>query len=180
MQVDPNPFYGGDEASLSLQELQQWARNRASPKFELSPFSSITTEGTPPARSQAYAVSLAPSIVPAQSVFVKCLVDSGVAKYGSFKLLDSLYSCHSGRLKQVPRSKVDVFKSKEISLVDKRKLMRFLQFAAGDYERTQELTGNENMPFLDLLTDVFHLNEDLSLDVAFALALCRDRRGEVH
>jgi hypothetical protein len=41
----------------------------------------------------------------------------------------------------VPGSKEDVFKDKSVSLVDKRRLMRFLMFVAGEYEQDNLYQG---------------------------------------
>lgn len=48
---------------------------------------------------------------------------------------------NDGSIKKVPGSKEDVFKDKSIGLLDKRRLMKFLMFAAGDFEEDDILVG---------------------------------------
>ena len=45
------------------------------------------------------------------------------------------------RIRRVPGSKEEVFKDKSISLVEKRRLMKFLLFAAGEFENDDILKG---------------------------------------
>ena len=93
-------------------------------------------------------------MIPATGPFISCLISSGVARYGSFKLLDRIliYSSANDSLRPVPGSKEDIFKSQDLTLVDKRKLMRFLVFASGDYEGSTQLEGKEEMPFSQFLS----------------------------
>ena len=44
-------------------------------------------------------------------------------------------------MRKVPGSKEEVFKDKSVGLVEKRKLMKFLMFAAGEFENDQTLVG---------------------------------------
>jgi RAB protein geranylgeranyltransferase component A len=106
------------------------------------------------------------------------LVASGVARYGGFRLVERVCVYDSsGSVKPVPGSKEDIFKNKEISLVDKRRLMRFLMFAAGDFEETKELEGHEISPFPAYLKNVFSLNEEMSNAITYALAYCLSPSG---
>lgn len=104
---------------------------------------------------------------------------SGVAKYSGFRLLDcvSVYDA-SGRARSVPGSKEDIFKSKEISLIEKRRLMRFLTFAAADFVGKKELEGKETMPFPGFLKSVFSLSEEISTVITYSLAFCMSSAGE--
>ncbi|KAH9887595.1 FAD/NAD-P-binding domain-containing protein [Cubamyces lactineus] len=181
--VDNNQYYGGDEASLTLDELAQWADVRATssddePTSEYlakqrARYTSISRSSALPPQSRQYAVSLAPSIVPSLGSHIDSLIASGVSRYGSFKLLEkvAVYD-RPGYVQSVPGSKEDVFKSKALSLVEKRRLMRFLMFAAGEFEGKKELEGKEQMPFLQYLRETFALNDKPANAIAFALAFC--------
>jgi RAB protein geranylgeranyltransferase component A len=83
----------------------------------------------------------------------------------------------SGAVKAVPGSKEDVFKNKDLGLVDKRRLMRFLMFAAGEFEERKDLDGQENKPFLEFLQSTFSLNEEISRVIAYSLAYCVSASG---
>lgn len=77
-----------------------------------------------------------------------------------------------GTVQSVPGSKEDVFKSKALSLLEKRRLMRFLLFAAGEFEGKKELEGKERMPFLQFLREAFSLSDKPATAIAYALAFC--------
>ncbi|TBU50589.1 FAD/NAD(P)-binding domain-containing protein [Dichomitus squalens] len=186
--VDNNQYYGGDEASLTLDELAEWADIRSGRKDTPSSdylatqkerYTSISRSESIPPQSRQYAVSLAPSVVPSIGSHIDALVASGVSRYGSFKLLEkvAVYD-RPGFVQSVPGSKEDVFKSKALSLIDKRRLMRFLMFAAGEFEDKKELEGKEQMPFSQYLREVFSLNGKAVNAIAYAIAFCTT--GEEH
>ncbi|KAJ6522786.1 FAD/NAD(P)-binding domain-containing protein [Mycena vulgaris] len=165
--IDRNPYYGAGEASLSFEELIQWQNT---PKSGLGSF---TRSGDTIEQARAYAISLAPSLIPSTGPLIEALVASGVARYGGFRLIERVCVYDSsGTVKPVPGSKEDVFKNKEISLVDKRRLMRFLMFAAGDFEDKKELEGHADTPFPEYLRTVFALNDEMINAIVYALAYC--------
>jgi RAB protein geranylgeranyltransferase component A len=70
-----------------------------------------------------------------------------VSKYVSFRILDSVSIWQQqageggGSIRRVPGSKEQVFRDKEVSLMEKRRLMKFLMFAAGEFEDSDTLKG---------------------------------------
>ncbi len=88
-----------------------------------------------------------------------------------------MYDVASGAVKGVPGSKEDVFKNKDISLVDKRRLMRFLMFASGEFEGKPELERREEMAFGEFLKTVFTLNDETVAAIVYALAFCFTAQG---
>lgn len=85
-------------------------------------------------------------MVPSDGKLINALVQSGVSRYGEFRLLDSLGILRmSGDVRsewyQVPSTKEDIFKDKDIPLIAKRKLMKMLQFAIGEYEDSDTWRG---------------------------------------
>jgi RAB protein geranylgeranyltransferase component A len=145
--------------------------------------------------SRNYAISLAPSIVSSVGPLIDTLVNSGVSRYVKFKLLDGvgLYANASnggakssgqewaGSVKTVPGSKEDVFKSKELGLLQKRKLMKFLMATASQLEQSSENVTNsvDNLPFLKYLTSKeVGLDAEVANAVAYALSLSSDPNGE--
>lgn len=100
--------------------------------------------------SREYAISLLPCLVPASGPIIASLIASGVSRYGGFCLLNAVAVCsprdeqrleEAWDLAKVPASKEDVFKDRSMGLLDKRKLMKFLMFAASDAENPPELEG---------------------------------------
>jgi len=180
--IDSNSYYGGDEASLSLDEFVQWADHNAGQSSDpTARYQRITRSAEVPSQSRQYSICLRPAVIPATGPMIASLIMSGVAKYSGFRLLEcvSVYDS-SGRARNVPGSKEDIFKNKEISLIEKRRLMRFLTFAAaGDFVGKKEIEGKEDMPFLQFIQSTFSLGSEISSVIAFSLAFCISADGKL-
>lgn len=183
--LDVNAYYGGNEASLTIDELLQWADEHTGPTSsaflaaQRARFTSISRSSSIPPQSRQYSLSLAPSIIPSTGPLIDALIASGVSRYGGFKLLETvaIYDC-PGQVKSVPGSKEAIFKNKSISLLDKRRLMRFLMFAAAEFEDKPEIAGYEDTPFVAFIREKFTLSEDFASIIAYALAFCISASGE--
>ncbi|KAH8829618.1 FAD/NAD-P-binding domain-containing protein [Flagelloscypha sp. PMI_526] len=166
--LDDQPHYGGPQASLSLDELVEWANKRG--------YTVKSRDGNNPIPySRQYSVSLAPCLIPSIGPLISALIASGVAKYGGFKLLERVAVIGAdGEFKSVPGSKEDIFKDSSIRLIDKRRLMKFLAFCMSDgsISDSLELQGKEDQPFLHFLQTTFSLNDEMASAVAYALAFC--------
>lgn len=79
--------------------------------------------------ARAFAIDLTPSLLFAQGLAVQGLVQSSASDYCEFKSMISLYFLSEGKLSPVPSSKGDIFSTKLLSPMEKRKLMKFLQLA---------------------------------------------------
>lgn len=186
--VDPNDYYGGDHATLTVDEIISWANLRSASSESKAPnayltdqrsrFVSVSYHGSPPPASRQYSLSLLPSIIPSVGPLISTLINSGVSKYGGFKLLEKVSLYHSrGRVQNVPSTKEDVFNNKHISLIDKRRLMRFFTFVSGNFEDRAEFPGKESTPFIDFLKSVFTLEGPIAETIVFALAFCLSLQG---
>lgn len=178
--IDINPYYGGNEATLSLEELVQWLDDAAGSTHIASRIQQVSRSTHVPSLSRQYSICLQPAIIPSTGPCIASLVASGVSKYSGFRLVDCV-GIHdpTGRVKQVPGSKEAIFKSKEISLVEKRRLMRFLTFAAGEFEDKTELEGKHGVPFLEFLQTTFSLNEEMASVITYALSFCASPTGKL-
>lgn len=159
LHLDPNEYYGSEQASLTLDELAQWASTRnaessTSSYTSTSPYraaqstkyTSATTSTLSPELERdkrRYALSLFPSILPSRGSLISTLIASGVSKYISFRLLESVsvWDESNGGVRRVPGSKEEVFKDKSVGLVEKRRLMKFLMWAVGEFEGDAILVG---------------------------------------
>ena len=163
--IDSSAEYGGRNTSLSLKDLVAFVERISEHLLK---------------RSRDSAISLSPSVPPATGPLITALVQSGVARYGAFKLLDTIgiYGTN-GTLDTIPASKEDVFKSKALSLIEKRKLMMFLMFASGDFETSDNLRGKERVAFSEFLKGhEFGLSAELASAMAYALAQCSEESAE--
>ena len=186
--LDNNPYYGGDEASVTLDELARWADNRSTPSEDSEKqssylsaqrvtFTPVSRSPVMPDHARHYSISLAPSLIPSVGSLIASLIASGVSRYGGYRLLErvGIYSSNDG-LRNVPGSKEDVFKS-SLSLIEKRRLMRFLVFASGDFEGSKEFQGQEQTPFPEFLQTKFSLTQDMVDAIVYALAFCSSNTG---
>lgn len=166
--IDENPYYGGQEASLSLDEFIQWADTSNS-----STFTSIVRSPHALPQSRQYSICLCPSFIPSIGPIISSLISSGVAKYGGFRLLErvGVYD-QSGIIKLVPGTKEDVFKNKDINLIDKRRFMRFLMFSVSEFEGNKELESRYHLPFEEFLKTVFFLNDEMTATIIYSIAYC--------
>jgi len=159
-----------------LEEFAKWV-DEISPTSER--FSRGSHSGIIPPYARQYSVCLCPTINPSFGPFIDALIHSGVSKYNGFRLLEcvAVYD-GAGTFRSVPRNKEDVFRSKDISLLQKRRLMRFLTFAVGDWEQSSELQGKYDLPFIDFLESVFSLSPELVTVITYALAYSSQPTGK--
>eukprot|EP01028_Stygiella_incarcerata_P008100 TRINITY_DN343_c0_g1_i2.p1 TRINITY_DN343_c0_g1~~TRINITY_DN343_c0_g1_i2.p1 ORF type:complete len:502 (-),score=145.29 TRINITY_DN343_c0_g1_i2:209-1645(-) len=118
-----------------------------------------------------FSLDLSPSVLLASGSMVSTLVRSSLSHYIDFCLVDSLlvWSDEKDDLIKVPSSKSDIFSSSDISIVEKRLLMRFLQ-TASSIEISKEL---ESKTFEKELKEKFKFTTKLMNFVMFAMAMCQ-------
>ncbi|KAJ0400891.1 hypothetical protein P43SY_004503 [Pythium insidiosum] len=92
-------------------------------------------------QSSHFSIDVNPRLVLSSEEIVQILITSGVGRYLEFAAMEGTYVHLAGdgdTVWQVPCSKKDVFSSKLLGMVEKRMLMKFLQFVA-DYGETEIL-----------------------------------------
>ena len=201
--VDRNDYYADQWASLTLSELLRWARDTKT-KASKGPkprqyidnvmlgFPSASDAGEPRSGEPSelpeslasldrhYAISLAPTLLPATGPSIDCLVSSKVSSYATFRLLErtciatvSPDSTSKTILASVPASKEDIFKTKTLPLIAKRKLMKLLMYIGtedwqSDFVQNPDLA---QMPFAEYLAKTHKLPPDLVDAVAYGVCL---------
>ena len=177
--VDPNPYYGADEATLTVDELVQWAETHSTnPTEEPVQYRVDYMSPDRPSHPKQYSISLSPSVIPSVGPFISSVISSGVARYGSYKLLGPVAIYRNGTFQSVPQSKESIFQDRSIPLVEKRRLMRFLVFASGEFEKSPEFQGKEDTSFDHFLRESFSLSQEISQVIMFSLASCNFSGGE--
>ena len=96
-------------------------------------------QGILESQSRSFAMDLTPNLIFASGVATHAFLTSGVAEYLEFKPLEGLLWFQDGQLSRVPCSKGDVFSSKLLKPLEKRRLMKFLQVVM-DYAVNQQFT----------------------------------------
>src|SRR5579859_487213 len=109
--------------------------------IDSAPYRSVTIKRLPTSTldspsplqsSRAYSIDISPRLLYCSSELTSCLADTKLSQYLEFKAIDHIFMLHQTQgvpvLQKVPSSREDVFTS-PLSLQEKRKLMRFLNYA---------------------------------------------------
>jgi RAB protein geranylgeranyltransferase component A len=75
-----------------------------------------------------YCLEISPKIVYCKGSLIELIANSGVGPSLEFQMPNALYLFRNGELEKVPGSKEDIFSNNDISLIDKRKIMKFFTF----------------------------------------------------
>ncbi|KAI8375448.1 GDP dissociation inhibitor [Blakeslea trispora] len=125
--------------------------------------------------SRSYNLDTTPKLLRSNEDLVSILVRSGVGRYLEFKNVEDVYIFNktSQTLEKVPSSKEDVFTNKSVTLVEKRKLMKFLTFAMELDDQTDSpiLEGIDEMSYIDFLQDRFKITGKLQEAIVYAISL---------
>lgn len=151
LHVDERSYYGEEQATLSLNELVAWAdeRNHSTSASSSSitrvdlHFTATGSAELPSELAQSarrYNITLCPTIYPSSGPFISSLVRSGVAKYSAFRLIDTVALYDDESLKPAATTKEDIFKDKTLSLIEKRRVMKFVM-AANAEEGNEQANG---------------------------------------
>ncbi|XP_057582863.1 rab proteins geranylgeranyltransferase component A 2 [Hippopotamus amphibius kiboko] len=102
--------------------------NSDPPKKNRITYSQIVKEG------RRFNIDLVSKLLYSQGLLIDLLIKSSVSRYAEFKNVTRILAFREGKVEQVPCSRADVFNSKELTMVEKRMLMKFLTFCS-DYEQ---------------------------------------------
>lgn len=165
LQVDRNNYYGGDTASLGLQNLYQTFR----PEKPDVP----ATLG----HSRDWNVDLVPKFIMACGSLVKILLHCKVTRYLDFKSIDASYVFKDNKVQKVPSSPQEALASELMGFFEKRKFRNFLIFI-NDYDKDKPATWMKGKPMDKwAMKDVYYeygLDENTQSFIGHAMALMRD------
>ncbi|KAI8645496.1 GDP dissociation inhibitor-domain-containing protein [Parasitella parasitica] len=130
-------------------------------------------------KSRSYNLDTTPKLLGAREDLVETLIQSGVGRYLEFKNVDGIFIFDqtSRALEKVPSSKEDVFTNKSVTLIDKRKLMKFLTFAMETNEECDDplLENTEEMTYSQFLQEKFKITGKLQEAIIYAIALVNEK-----
>lgn len=106
------------------------AMNHTEPRMNVT-YSDIVREG------RRFNIDLVSKFLYSRGLLIDLLIKSNVSRYTEFKNVTRILTYQGGKIEQVPCSRADVFSSKQLSMIEKRTLMKFLTFCA-DYEQHPE------------------------------------------
>ncbi|KAI0219006.1 Rab proteins geranylgeranyltransferase component A 1 [Lamellibrachia satsuma] len=98
-----------------------------------------------------FSIDLMPKVLYCRGSMVELLIKSDIAKYCEFKSVTRVLTLLNGKLQQVPCSRADVFSSKQVSMIEKRMLMKLLTFCLEFDKHPVEYRDYEDKPFTEFL-----------------------------
>ncbi|KAM9788450.1 rab proteins geranylgeranyltransferase component A 1 [Neosynchiropus ocellatus] len=113
-----------------------------SPKKKKISYAQLVKEG------RRFNIDLVSKLMYSRGALVDLLIKSNVSRYAEFKNVTRILTYRNGSVEQVPCSRADVFASRQLSMVEKRKLMRFLTSCMEDSEEQQAYSGRPYAEFL--------------------------------
>nr|XP_045584884.1 rab proteins geranylgeranyltransferase component A 1-like isoform X1 [Procambarus clarkii] len=106
--------------------------------------------------SRKFNLDLAPKLLYSRGALVELLISSNVARYAEFKCITRVLTWvategDKGNLLVVPCSRSDVFTTDTVTLVEKRLLMKFLEFCHSYDEHPEQLEEYADKTFVEFL-----------------------------
>lgn len=96
-------------------------------------------------------LDISPKLLFSRGELVELLISSNVAKYAEYKCLTRVLTYEDNKLVQVPCSRSDVFSTKHISVIDKRMLMKLMNFMLECDLDAEENVELKSQPFGEFL-----------------------------
>ncbi|XP_036860707.1 rab proteins geranylgeranyltransferase component A 1 isoform X2 [Manis javanica] len=108
-------------------------------------YSQIIKEG------RRFNIDLVSKLLYSRGLLIDLLIKSNVSRYAEFKNITRILAFREGRVEQVPCSRADVFNSKQLTMVEKRMLMKFLTFCLEYEEHPDEYKAYKDITFSEYL-----------------------------
>ncbi|XP_058271604.1 rab proteins geranylgeranyltransferase component A 1 [Hemibagrus wyckioides] len=115
-------------------------------------------------------IDLVSKLLYSRGLLVDLLIKSNVSRYAEFKNVSCILTYHNGKVEQVPCSRADVFGSKQLTVVEKRMLMKFLTFCLDFEQHQEEFQDFTDMPFSEFLKRK-NLTENLQHFILHSIAM---------
>uniref|UniRef100_A0A8C9MHG1 RAE1/2 domain-containing protein n=1 Tax=Serinus canaria TaxID=9135 RepID=A0A8C9MHG1_SERCA len=108
-------------------------------------YSQIVREG------RRFNIDLVSKLLYSRGLLIDLLIKSNVSRYAEFKNATRVLAFREGRVEQVPCSRADVFNSRQLTMVEKRMLMKFLTFCLDYEQHPEEYQAYESSTFAQFL-----------------------------
>ncbi|XP_073811629.1 rab escort protein [Musca autumnalis] len=181
LHIDPNEFYGGSWASFNLDAFNALlaegnadnSKEIRNGKFEwhipLEGGDSAEESASPDEEnkqqqwtaekvlklSRKFNLDLCPKILYSSGDLVQLLISSNICRYAEFRAIDRIFTQFEGKLLTVPCSRSDVFNTKDLSIVEKRLLMKFLTICLtyGEDKCEEDMSEFKGKTFIEYLRE---------------------------
>ncbi|KAK7865799.1 hypothetical protein R5R35_001264 [Gryllus longicercus] len=118
-------------------------------------------------------LDLAPKLLFARGSLVELLISSNIARYAEFRSVTRVLTWINGRLEPVPCSRADVFSTQNVSVPEKRMLMKLLSSCLENEDANKEFEGFEDKTFVEYLKSK-KLTSNLMHYVLYAIAMATE------
>ncbi|XP_052529060.1 rab proteins geranylgeranyltransferase component A 1 isoform X2 [Tympanuchus pallidicinctus] len=108
-------------------------------------YSQIVREG------RRFNIDLVSKLLYSRGLLIELLIKSNVSRYAEFKNATRILAFREGKVEQVPCSRADVFNSRQLAMVEKRMLMKFLTFCLEYEQHPDEYQDYKNSTFAQFL-----------------------------
>ncbi|XP_054145522.1 rab proteins geranylgeranyltransferase component A 1 [Melozone crissalis] len=108
-------------------------------------YSQIVREG------RRFNIDLVSKLLYSRGLLIDLLIKSNVSRYAEFKNASRVLAFREGKVEQVPCSRADVFNSRQLTMVEKRMLMKFLTFCLDYEQHPEEYQEHESRTFAEFL-----------------------------
>ncbi|XP_050998125.1 rab proteins geranylgeranyltransferase component A 1 [Acomys russatus] len=133
-------------------------------------YSQIIKEG------RRFNIDLVSKLLYSRGLLIDLLIKSNVSRYAEFKNITRILAFREGNVEQVPCSRADVFNSKQLTMVEKRMLMKFLTFCMEYEEHPDEYKAYEETTFSEYLKTQ-KLTTNLQYFVLHSIAMTSETTG---
>jgi len=132
LHMDRNSFYGGESASLNLNQMYEKCKGGTKPPESLG-------------ASRDYNIDLIPKFIMAAGNLVKLLIHTDVTRYLEFKCVSGSYVYRDKKIHKVPSSASEAFSSPLMGLFEKRRCGKFLEFVQAYDEKDPKTHSKMDM-----------------------------------
>ncbi|XP_051533454.1 rab proteins geranylgeranyltransferase component A 2-like isoform X2 [Myxocyprinus asiaticus] len=153
-----------DSSQSQEEKEQQPISSPADPPVEKITYQKLLKEG------RRFNIDLVSKLMYSRGALVDLLIKSNVSRYAEFKNISRILTCRNGKVEQVPCSRADVFASKQLTVVEKRMLMKYLTFCLDFEQHPEEYQDSSEKPFREFLKTK-KLTENLQDFVLHSIAM---------
>ncbi|XP_075619189.1 rab proteins geranylgeranyltransferase component A 1 [Balearica regulorum gibbericeps] len=133
------------ESTLELGKTEAAPSEISAPEPKKITYSQIVREG------RRFNIDLVSKLLYSRGLLIDLLIKSNVSRYAEFKNATRILAFREGKVEQVPCSRADVFNSKQLTMVEKRMLMKFLTFCLDYEQHPDEYQDYESSTFAQFL-----------------------------
>jgi RAB protein geranylgeranyltransferase component A len=105
--------------------------------------------------SRRFNIDLIPKLNYCNGKLVDLLISSNICRYTEFRAVDKVLTARNGQLDIVPGSRADIFTKKNVSIIEKRLLMKFItqcvEYKADEEKKEETFDFPDDGKFIDLM-----------------------------